>query len=95
MEAPARPLYIFDIDGTLCDITHRLHFLNDVCDKDRWKKFYRACASDKAILPVISIMEALKARGADIWFLSGRSNEVRRETIMWLHVHTSLSLIHI
>ena len=86
-----RPLYIFDIDGTICDITHRLHFLDNITDKDRWKKFYRACVSDKTNDPVIATMEALR-KDADIWFFSGRSAEVRYETLMWLHVHTSFKM---
>jgi len=30
---------IFDLDGTLCDITHRLHFIEG--DNKDWDGFYR------------------------------------------------------
>lgn len=86
MPTTHRPLYIFDIDGTLCNIEHRLHFLDDKTDKDRWKKFYKACVNDAPNLPVIRTMNLLV--GADIWLFSGRSEEVRAETIKWLHDHT-------
>lgn len=87
-----RPLYIFDLDGTLCNIEHRLHFLKDVTDANRWKKFYRASSSDRAVLPVIAIMSALMQSGADVWIWTGRSAEVRTQTEMWLHVHTDFTL---
>lgn len=86
-----RPLYIFDIDGTICNIEHRLHFLKNITDADRWKKFYRACTADTANHPVITTLETLR-KDADIWFFTGRSMEVRYETCMWLHVHTSFKM---
>lgn len=81
-----RPLYIFDIDGTLCNIEHRLHFINGPKDDpDRWKKFYKACVDDVPNLPVIDVMQALASKGQEIWLFSGRSEDVRKETIQWLH----------
>jgi phosphoglycolate phosphatase-like HAD superfamily hydrolase len=35
---------IFDLDGTLCDISHRLHFIENG-NKD-WDGFYAACPDD-------------------------------------------------
>jgi len=87
-----RPLYIFDLDGTLCNIEHRLKFLQDVTDADRWKKFYRASSSDTANHPVISVMHGLMDVGADIWIWTGRSAEVREQTKLWLHVHTKFTM---
>lgn len=86
MATRARPLYIFDIDGTLCNIEHRLHFLNSK-DPDRWDKFYKACLYDTPNKPVLGTMKILCDAGNDIWLFSGRSEDVRKETMMWLHTH--------
>ena len=64
--------YIFDIDGTIADLHHRLHFIREqgVADKNKWyegrppfKKdydaFYAACMDDKPIQPVITINQML------------------------------------
>ena len=90
-----RPLYIFDIDGTLCNIEQRLHFLEDKTDKARWDKFYQACTKDAPNKPVLAVMEALQDSGAEIWLFSGRSDSVRWQTINWLHRHSCLRAWHL
>lgn len=91
MQNQVRPLYIFDIDGTLALIEQRLHFLSNLKDKERWNKFYAACVNDLPNKPVLEVLEALHASGTEIWFFSGRSEDVREETINWLHKYTSFS----
>lgn len=83
-----RPLYIFDLDGTLALIGGRRHYLDDTTDRDRWRKFYAACDRDEPNLPVIETMNRLRFF-ADVWIFSGRSDEVRAKTIAWLTEHTS------
>jgi hypothetical protein len=67
--------YIFDIDGTLLDITHRLEFIEST---PRGKKDYvrfrdpELKKSDKPILPVIYIMNALHYEGHQIIIATGR-----------------------
>jgi hypothetical protein len=84
-----RPLYIFDLDGTLALIEHRKHMLDDKDDRTRWRRFYAACDKDEPNAPVIATMEKLRLAGADIWIFSGRSDEVRDKTVEWLAYHTS------
>lgn len=79
-----RPLYIFDLDGTLALTEHRAHFLRDRSDPDRWRKFYAACVRDQPNRPVIGTFQLLRTF-ADVWVWSGRSREVERETMEWLH----------
>ena len=88
MHINSQPLYIFDIDGTLCNIEHRLHFLENKTDPDRWDKFYKACVNDAPNYPVLAVMAALRSAGAEIWLFSGRSEAVREETCLWLHKYT-------
>jgi hypothetical protein len=83
-----KPLYIFDVDGTIALIEHRKHFLES-SDPNKWRYFYAACSEDLPNQPVIKTMELLRQSGADIWFFSGRSDEVRQKTVDWLAKHTS------
>jgi hypothetical protein len=55
-----RPLYIFDLDGTLALIDHRRPILDDKTDPDRWRKFYAACVADKPNQPVIRTLIMLR-----------------------------------
>ncbi len=84
----ARPLYIFDLDGTLALIEHRLHFIQNK-PKD-WRGFFAACIDDVPNPPVIATFKALR-KSAEVWIWSGRSDEVREETKAWLYKH---GLIH-
>lgn len=84
-----KPLYIFDLDGTLACCNHRRHFVDRERTKQDWKSFYAACDGDKPVAPVISTMDRLRQIGAEIWIFSGRSDEVRDKTIAWLVRHTS------
>lgn len=83
-----KPLYIFDLDGTLALIEHRKHYLDDTSDRTRWRRFYADCYKDQPNAPVIATMERLRLT-ADIWIFSGRSDEVRDKTVGWLVGHTS------
>ncbi len=81
-----KPLYIFDLDGTLALIDHRRHFVES--KKPDWQSFFQACDKDQPNDPVIKIMERLH-ESADIWIFSGRSDEVELKTLEWLAKHTS------
>lgn len=72
---------VFDLDGTLCDITHRLHFIED--GRGDWDRFYAACIHDEPKLAVLSLLHALKGSGQiEIW--TGRSDRTRHATNQWL-----------
>ena len=83
-----KPLYIFDLDGTLSLAHHRQHILDDQMNPHRWRQFYALCDKDQPNEPVIRVMESLR-RFADIFIFSGRSDEVRDKTVSWLTQHTS------
>lgn len=78
-----KPIYIFDLDGTLALIEHRRHFVEGA--KKDWPAFFAACVDDQPNLPVINTLKSLRKAGAEIWVWSGRSDEVRAETEEWLH----------
>lgn len=87
------PLYIFDLDGTMALIEHRRHLVEK---KDRkefkpdWKAFYAACVHDAPNWPVIGTFLQLYSCGADCRIWSGRSDEVKNQTIDWLQVYLQL-----
>ena len=55
-----KPLYIFDLDGTLALIEHRRHFVARPRGEQDWKAFYAACDKDAPNDPVIGTMERLR-----------------------------------
>lgn len=73
--------YLFDIDGTLADLTHRLHHIQK--EPKDWNGFFEGCADDAPIYHIIRLAEALSFTD-DIVFVSGRSDRVRQPTELWL-----------
>ena len=81
-ENTMRPLYIFDLDGTLALTEHRQHLVQR--DKPDWKAFFAACVDDVPNWPVVSVLRGLLDAGADVMIWSGRSAEVMEQTRTWL-----------
>lgn len=85
---------IFDLDGTLANIEHRLHYIeptlaakvNDLV-RPNWPAFFAACDRDEPIHEIIEIMLALHSVGVEIWIVSGRSDAVIIQTRDWLRRH--------
>ena len=78
-----RPLYIFDLDGTLANIEHRRHFVSREHHKN-WHAFYQACDRDTPIDGVVSTYHSLLEAGCDCVIWSGRQDVVREKTELWL-----------
>jgi phosphoglycolate phosphatase-like HAD superfamily hydrolase len=82
-------IVIADLDGTIALIEHRRHWLDaerhpDLTSDERWRKFFAEAGGDLPNLPVIHTLQALQMTGYYIHVFSGRSDEVREETIDWL-----------
>lgn len=82
--------YLFDIDGTVADLSHRLHHIAPAYDdfgnlppKD-WTAFYAACHLDTPIPHIVELAKML-GKCAPIVFVSGRSDECRPATEVWLN----------
>lgn len=74
---------LFDLDGTLANLSHRLHYIKKG-NRD-WDSFFATVGEDSPIAEVIDVLDALWHRGQDTIFLvSGRSDVCREETIEWL-----------
>ena len=85
---------IFDLDGTLADITHRRHlipgaFTTDEIERSRmWKVFNSHCPGDTPIKPMVKMAQILKDAGHhEIIILTGRSDKYKEQTVAWLTEH--------
>jgi hypothetical protein len=80
-------LYIFDLDGTIANIKHRLHFIQK--DPKDWDGFFEACKDDIPNGWIVDIMRILDrvAWVNQIVILSGRSDRVMGLTRAWLQLH--------
>ena len=78
----ADEIVIFDIDGTLADVSERIHHLRK--KPKNWKAFFGGMAQDKAIHSMVRLCNVLHAAGIEIILCSGRSEEHRDETMKWL-----------
>ena len=75
-------IVIFDIDGTLADVSERLHHIRKK-PKD-WDAFFRGIPQDKAIHSMVRLCNILYASGIKILLCTGRRERDRAETVKWL-----------
>lgn len=76
-------LIVFDIDGTLADLSHRLHHL----DRGDWDSFFAACGGDMPIQPGIDVFSEFLNNGWDIELWTGRPERTREITTEWFARH--------
>lgn len=75
--------YIFDIDGTIADCSHRLHFITG--EHKDWDSFYANCDMDKCIEPTCNLCRLIgRTELYKIIYLTGRPESVRDKTDSWL-----------
>jgi HAD superfamily, subfamily IIIB (Acid phosphatase) len=79
--------YVFDIDGTVADLSHRLHHITGEKRDDR--AFFAACAKDEPISHILGLAGDLVRAGRQIVWVSSRSDECRDQTIDWLKSHNA------
>lgn len=87
LQRSTKPLYIFDLDGTISLSHHRAHLIGNKDDPDRWQKFSEACDQDPPNHSVISVLTALLMLRADVRIWTGRCESVRKKTITWMREH--------
>jgi hypothetical protein len=78
----ADELVIFDIDGTLADISERVHHVRK--KPKNWNAFNAGIAQDKAIHSMVRLCNILYTAGIYIVLCSGRNEKNRPETVEWL-----------
>lgn len=80
---------VFDLDGTLADCEHRVHHIAGPkgSKEKNWDAFYDACNDDPPIPETLDLMRSLIRAGHDVEIWTGRSDRVRKETLVWLGRH--------
>jgi acid phosphatase class B len=71
---------ICDLDGTLCDASHRDH----LAKAKKWDEFNAASVNDPAHQDVVDFLKAMMAQGNPIAFVTGRSYGYRVITQEWI-----------
>lgn len=84
-----RDCFLWDLDGTICDVRHRRQY---VATKPRnWTAWNSALGLDTPNRAVELVYKSLhatsKATNVDMFFVSGRSDDYRRQTETWLKDH--------
>ena len=76
-------VYIVDIDGTIADLSHRLHHIQG--DKKDWDAFHAACDKDTPIKDVVDVVITLEGLiNTRLIFVTGRPESSRVKTQKWL-----------
>jgi hypothetical protein len=75
-------LFLFDIDGTVTDPSHRRHLVEGEV-KD-WEAFYAASAGDQPIWSVITVARALHDAGHILVYSTGRPDSIRMVSQKWM-----------
>lgn len=89
---------ICDIDGTIADVRHRLHYIQNPDgtkkSKPDWAAFHAACVDDPPFKDVITVVDTLRTGSCGcgygsvkLHFVSGRNDVVREQTVRWLEKH--------
>lgn len=88
---PEKPIVLCDLDGTLCDINHRLPFVKvPEGEKKDWKGFFAAIPQDKPRIEVLDMLLKYEKDGHEIFFISARPDTYKSQTEEWLQEYYGL-----
>ena len=85
-----KPLFIFDLDGTISLCDHRLKYIQ--VEKIDWDTFFKECINDKVNEFIAFLMR-------NLWYdykiivISGRSEDVRKQTLDWFRSSRSSNIM--
>ena len=79
-----RPLAVFDIDGVLADVAHRVRYLEQ--DDPDWGRFFQAAPRD-GVHEQGRALALEAAVDCDLAYLTGRPEWCRADTERWLEQH--------
>jgi len=77
-------LAVFDVDGVVADVRHRLHHLEQ--RHKNWHRFFQNADADPALDVGLALVRLL-AEDHDIVWLTGRPEWLRRTTLEWFARH--------
>ena len=79
-----RPLAVFDVDGVLADVRHRLHHLEG--RPKRWDAFFGAALDDPPLAEGLALA-AEAALECEVVYVTGRPERCRADTLAWFARH--------
>jgi len=85
MTIPGRNTVIVDIDGTLADVQHRLHFIQGP-GKKNWNQFFKNAHKDEPVEIVRRWVNNLAPEYTAV-LITGRPEDFRNDTEAWLKQH--------
>jgi phosphoglycolate phosphatase-like HAD superfamily hydrolase len=80
----SRPLAVFDVDGVLADVRHRLRHVESR-PKD-WDAFFAAAVDDPPLAEGLELARA-SAEDCEVVYVTGRPERCRRDTVEWFRRH--------
>lgn len=72
-----------DLDGTLADLKHRLHYVKN--RPANWDAFFKECVNDTPNLWCVELLRAMKTQGYNVIVVSARSRVVLKESREWMN----------
>jgi uncharacterized HAD superfamily protein len=75
---------LVDIDGTLADCSHRLHYIRG--RRKKWKRFFACAHLDKPRVEIVKQVREL-AHQHHIHLITGRPETYRQQTEEWLKAY--------
>ena len=89
-----KPIILCDLDGTLADCSHRLHHIQPkpyqegdgekMVSEKNWSAFFAASGEDTPVDHMLKLLSAINREQFEVWITSGRSDECRPQTEIWL-----------
>lgn len=77
-------LAVFDLDGVVADVRHRLHYLDR--RPKNWARFFAAADRDPPLAEGVDLAREYAKSHVLVW-LTGRPERLRRLTVDWLARH--------
>ena len=82
MSAP--PLAVFDVDGVLADVRHRLRHVEQ--RPKNWDAFFDAAVDDPPLATGVALAQA-SAKDCEVVYVTGRPERCRADTLAWFVRH--------
>lgn len=79
--------YIFDIDDTLSNSSHRAHWISKDNPNKNWNIYYDLLVDDEPIVSVVEILRTLYENYHRVILCTGRPEQYRDITVSWLEKH--------
>ncbi|PJE97996.1 hypothetical protein CUT44_01750 [Streptomyces carminius] len=80
----SRSLAVFDLDGTLADVRHRLRHIDG--RRRDWDAFFAAAPGDPPLARGVALVRS-SAEKHEVVYVTGRPERCRRDTLEWLARH--------